>query len=377
MRIAIVSHRFVKADGQGRINYEIVRRCLGAGHQVTVLADSIADDLINQGASWTPIQPRLQRPDLLKVESFVRKADRVIRATRQNFDVVVANGYTLTEPHDLNLCQFVHGVWINSPVHTRKLVKGPYGWYQHLFNWRNAIAEKWAFSASKLVVAPSQKIYDDLCEIGVPPERVRLIYNGVELEEFHPGLSERPALGLPVEVPMALFVGDIRTPRKNLDTVLKAVALLPQLHLAVVGALERSPYPALSRELGVDSRVHFLGFRRDTARVMRSCDLFAFPSRYEAGSLVLIEALASGLPVVTAKSAGGSELVGQDCGTVLDDSEDVEGLANAMSRIIENNAYHQQLSAAARRMAEGLSWTRMAEGYLSLFSECQAPSCLS
>ncbi len=63
--------------------------------------------------------------------------------------------------------------------------------------------------------------------------------------------------------PLALFVGDIRSRRKNLELVLHALTEVRGLHLAVVGDTARSPYPAMAAELGVMDRVHFLGYRRD------------------------------------------------------------------------------------------------------------------
>ena len=70
----------------------------------------------------------------------------------------------------------------------------------------------------------------------------------------------------------------------------------------------------------------FLGFRQDVDRLYRAADIFAFPSRSESFSLVLLEAIASGLPVVTASTAGAAEILTQDCGMVFDDPDDVGGL---------------------------------------------------
>ena len=85
-------------------------------------------------------------------------------------------------------------------------------------------------------------------------------------------------------------------------------------------------------QLGLADRVHFLGYRRDIAALMQAADVFVFPSRYEACTLVLLEALAAGLPVITAVTAGGSEIVTPDCGVVLSDSEDMAGLVAASAK---------------------------------------------
>ena len=110
--------------------------------------------------------------------------------------------------------------------------------------------------------------------------------------------------------------------RKNLDTVLQALVGASGVHLAVVGAREGSPYPALAERLGVADRVHFLGFRRDMAQIMQAVDIFVFPSRYEPFGIVVLEAMASGVPVILAATVGAAEVVTPDCGVVLPDPED-------------------------------------------------------
>ena len=184
-------------------------------------------------------------------------------------------------------------------------LRGPRAWYQLLYSRCNTRWERQSYAAARKIVAPSQKIVDELVSIGVPREKVELIYNGVDLQEFQPGKVSRASLALPEGVPLALFVGDIRTPQKIWTQSSKALAQLPAVHLAVVGETKRSPFPRMARELGIADRVHFAGYRKDVPNFMQACDLFVFPSRYEAGTLVLIEALASGLPVVTARTAGG------------------------------------------------------------------------
>lgn len=368
MKFLITAHNLTKGDGQGRINLEIVKRAAQLGHTVTLVADKVEASLLSDRVRLLPIHPRIQKPNLLKVNAFLRHSNRIVDAERANHEVIVGNGNSLTTAHHVNLCQFVNGAWGRSPVHVARLHRGPYAWYQRLYTTRNSIGEKRAYDATRFVVAPSTKIVSDLRSIGVSESKIRLIYNGVDLEEFKPGQADRTELALS-EGPLALFAGDIRTPRKNLDSVLKALAIVPGLRLAVVGSTKNSPFPAMSQSLGVAARVHFLDFRTDINQIMRACDFFVFPSRYEAGSLVILEALASGLPVITAASAGGAELVTSDAGFVLEDSEDVQGLSAAMVRLTNELGLRSAQSANARAIAEQHSWTHMADEYLALFEE--------
>jgi glycosyltransferase involved in cell wall biosynthesis len=270
---------------------------------------------------------------------------------------------------DINTVQFVHSGWLRSPFHTSKLRGGWYGKYQWLFSALNASWEKKAFQKSKLVIAVSECIKQELMEINVPAANIRVILNGVDVDEFFPGKGDRAKLGLPESVPLAMFTGDIRTPRKNLDSVLKALVKVPDLHLAVVGATARSPYPDLSQELGIADRVHFLGFRRDVPEIMKAVDFFVFPSRYEACTLVLLEALGTGIPVITAVTTGGAEIVKPECGILLSSSEDVAALADGMARLAADRELRLQMGRSARAIAEQHTWKSKAEAYNNLFEE--------
>ncbi|MGD0476242.1 MAG: glycosyltransferase family 4 protein [Candidatus Velthaea sp.] len=134
----------------------------------------------------------------------------------------------------------------------------------------------------------------------------------------------------------------------------------------MAGNYENTPWPQLAAQLGVAPRVHFLGFQRDMPGLMRASDLVVFPSRYEPFGLVVLEALASGLPVVTARSTGGAEVMTSDVGFVLDDSEDVGALARALSLLASSDERRADMAIAARRLALQYSWRSMATKYLEL-----------
>lgn len=372
MRLAIVTHNVVRGDGQGRVNYEIARHALRHGYEVSVLADRVADDLLAAGARWVPVHPYPWRLNLVKFAEFALRANRTLARMPGAFDVVQGSGFVLSRPHHVNISQFVHGAWRRSPVHTSHLRHDLYGAYHWLYEYMNARWERGAYRQAKVVVAPSGQIKEELAGIGVPGDRVRVIWNGVDLQEFRPGPADRTALGLPEDVVLALFVGDIRTPRKNLDTVLKALVHVPDLHLAVVGALPRSPYPQLATELGLTERVHFLDFRRDVPEIMRAVDMFVFPSRYEACSLVLLEATASGLPVITGRLTGGAETITSEAAVLLPDPNDAEVLASVLRDLTADPERRAHMGRVARQVAEERGWDRMADTYLKLFQEVAA-----
>lgn len=370
MELCIVSRNIIKGDGQSRVNYEIAWEAIRGGHRLTLLASSVAPELHqNQQVTWIDIPVKGWPTQLLSSLVFSGRSADWLRQHRQDVDILQVNGANTREPADVNAVHFVHSSWLRSPVHPSRLHKNPNSVYQWLYTRLNADWEKKAFQQAKAIVAVSEKVKQELIDIGVPPKQIRTILNGVDLQEFSPGFADRRQLGLPDGVTLALFVGDIRTNRKNLETVLHALARVPELHLAVVGATEKSPYPQLAAKLQLSKRVHFLGYRRDIPELMKAADLFVFPSRYEACTLVVLEAMATGLPIITASTAGGSEIITPECGVVLPDSDNVQALAEVLDLLADNPARRKLMGQAARKAAEQHSWQKMAQSYLDLFEE--------
>ncbi|HYO07480.1 MAG TPA: glycosyltransferase family 4 protein [Tepidisphaeraceae bacterium] len=369
MKIALVTHRVERGDGQGRVNHEIARHCLARGNDITLVADRVDAELVRRGAKWIRVSPRFHKPRLMEVAGFARAANGLLASASATYDLVVANGFTLTRPHHVNLCHFVHHGWRKARGSSGRSAASPRAWYQRAYTRYNVGRERDAFAAARTVVAVSERVKSELVGSGVNGEKIRVIPNGVDLQEFKPGHEPRAELGLPEGRALALFVGDLRTERKNLRSVLHALARVRDLHLAVAGATAGSPFPRLADQLGVAGRVHFLGFRDDVARLMRACDLLVFPSRYEPFGLVVLEALASGLPVVTARAVGASAIVTAACGRVMDDADDVAALESKMRELASDAPLRRRLAEGARAAAESHGWQATAERYLSLFQE--------
>ncbi|MGD0137558.1 MAG: glycosyltransferase family 4 protein [Tepidisphaeraceae bacterium] len=374
MRIAIVAHNLIYGDGQGRINLEIARQALRAGAQVVLVSVTVDPELIRAGAVWEKVRV-IKRPVLLRVVQFAAAANRIVDRLRASgrVDHVIANGYTLTRPHDLNLCQFVHSAWLTSEIHDTASAGAINRVYQAIYTRYNARHERRSFRAARKVIAPSRQTADELRQLGVASAKVCVVPNGVACSEFFPGPESRSELGLPEGVPIALFVGNVRTNRKGLGSVLQALADLPEVHLAVVGQTSGSPFLAMAAQLGVERRTHFLGFRKDVAQIMRACDLFVFPSWYDPFGLVITEAMASGLPVITTGRTGAGELLNDKCGTLVSDPADVGALAAALRHWLSDSARRSEAGLACRAIAESNGWVAMANRYLELLVEPPSP----
>jgi glycosyltransferase involved in cell wall biosynthesis len=376
LRIGIVTPSIAINEGQGRVNYEIAAEAVRRGHEVSVFCEHVGPDMAGRGDVW-PKQiaaPNWLPTQLLKDQFFALGSLKYVNSgSRRNgvvggrgFDAILANGFSTWSSTDVNAVHFVHSSWQESRHHPWRQHRTIRSMYYKLYNNLNAVLERGAFRRSRVIVAVSEKVKRELIDIGVPAARITTILNGVDADEFRPGFEDRAPFNLPRDAVIGLFAGDLNDSRKNLDTVLHALAAAPELHLAVAGRHEHTRWEQLASEVGVRDRVHFVGFRRDMPQLMRATDLLVFPSRYEPFGLVILEALASGLPVITTRSAGGAEVVSPESGIVLQDSESVDELSAAMRQLSGSRELRESMGHAGRELALRHSWRAMADQYLRL-----------
>ncbi|MEX2143240.1 MAG: glycosyltransferase family 4 protein [Anaerolineales bacterium] len=196
-----------------------------------------------------------------------------------------------------------------------------------------------------------------------PRVPIQVIPNGVDLEVFHPG--EKTG-----ELPRLLFVGRI-VYQKGLDLLFSALGELKdmawRLDLAGDGpSVERLSHQAAA--LGIAARVQFLGWqsREGLPGIYQQADLFVNPSRHEGMPNTVLEAMASGLPVLATRIAGNEELVNAETG-VLTPAEDIEALTTALRTLLLDADLRKRMGVAARkRVEESYSWQRVAQVYLDL-----------
>lgn len=370
MRLAIVTHSVRHNDGQGRVNYEVARAALAEGCAVTLVASHVAPSLLEHPrVRWIPIEiGRIWPGALVRHQLFALKSAKWLNAHRDEYDVLHVNGFITWAHADVNTSHFVHSGWLRSPYYPFRLVGSPRSAYQALYTRLNARLERWAYRRSSVVAAVSDKVADELRNAGVHDEKIEVVHNGVDNETFEHASGSRQRFGLPDDAFLLLFAGDLRTPRKNLGTVLRALKALPErVQVVVAGRVKGSPYPDEARAVGVADRVHFLDFVEDVPGLMRCVDAYVFPSRYEAMSLSLLEAMAASLPVVTARTAGGAEIITPECGIVLDDPDDSAALAEAVARLAGDVRLACSMGVAAGRVAREFGWSRMRARYMDIY----------
>jgi UDP-glucose:(heptosyl)LPS alpha-1,3-glucosyltransferase len=207
---------------------------------------------------------------------------------------------------------------------------------------------------------------------GTDPRRVTLIYNGVDLERFHPDNRDRhrrrtrDELRIPQEAWTVLFVGS-GFERKGLGPLLDAFARGADKasRLVVTGKGDRARYEGLAARLGIAQRVVWTGPQEQVERFYGAADAVALPALYEPFGNVHLEALASGVPVLTSAHAGGAEVVraGQNGWVVPEPTAGpiAEGLAAL------RDPPPGGWAAAARAAAEPFTFPAQAQAFTDLY----------
>ena len=364
MRLAIVTRRAGGGDGQGGVNVQIAAAAARAGWQVTLFAAE-ADGLPG-GVIWQKIDETQLPGRLIKDRVFARGSWQALKRAQPAFDIVHTNGFSTWFPADVNTVHFVHGGWYNSGVYPKAY--GPKSLYRLLYTRENIELERLAFRQARHIVAVSRRIAAELINCGVSARNISVIHNGVDLAAFGPGACERARFGLPQDRPVALFAGDLKGTRKGLDVLLQALTSVAGIHVAIAGDVRGSAGPALARRLGLTDRVHFLGSAGDMAAFYRAGDFLVMPSRYEPFGLVALEAMASGLPVITFANAGAAEVIPASAGIVLPGTPDASGLAAALGEMCAALDRGGFGADAIRAVAARHGWSEVTACYLRLYT---------
>ena len=220
------------------------------------------------------------------------------------------------------------------------------------------------------IIAVSQALKTALVELGVRPESVTVLRNGVDLDLFRPveRTRERASLGLTGRT--LLSVGHL-IERKGHDIVISALPRLPDFSLLIAGdGPERSRLQAHAQQLGVAHRVRFLGSvaHENLHKVYAVADALILASSREGWPNVLLEAMACGTPVIATSIWGNPEIVSRPEAGILMQSRTPEAAADAV-KILFGQLPDR---AATRRFAEQFSWDASSAGQIRMFESITA-----
>lgn len=333
MKIALIRKNYsLRKAGAERYCVNLSRQLKAMGHQITVIGETIDEDLRDE-VEFLRVKVR-NTTSWAKNRSFAVNA--AATAASRNFDIVHGlsrvpgvDTFRLTDPlqiHWLRVYYPPRSKWLQhlNPRHRtlieleRKLYQGP--------QTRRIIVQ------SSLDARLIQEYYQ------VPPERIRLVRNGVDLsafrEEARASASEvRRELGTG-NAPLIVFAGmDFR--RKGLDSLLSAMSQLQHssAQLLVLGDGNLPVYQKAAAKLGISQRVIFGGRKQGMARYYGAADLFVLPTIYEPFPNVNLEAMACGTPVITTATAGGVDLIDEgNNGYLISSAEAISDMTAKIDR---------------------------------------------
>jgi len=265
-----------------------------------------------------------------------------------------------------------HREWLNK----RSVIESPLKKLSFLLNPLHLILlylERECFHRSKVIIANSTMVKNDIIRhYSIPENKIHVIYNGVDIQRFHPlskdkKIALRDSLGLRDDR-IILFVGaDFE--RKGLPALLRAFSILNQddVKLMVAGRTRRKKYLSLIKKLGIKEKVIIYDAQPEIERFYAVADIFVLPTIYDPFSNATLEAMASGLPVITTSSNGASELIeGGIHGFIIDNPLDIRALAEKISIALLTS---EEMGKRARIRAEGFSIEKAIDELIKVISE--------
>jgi glycosyltransferase involved in cell wall biosynthesis len=373
MRALLINYEYPPiGGGAGNATAHLAREFAGKGLEVTVLT-----------AAWSTL-PRIERTDgvtIRRVPVLRRHMDRCTpfeMATFLGSGLIAAGAVHRNTRPDVSIAFF--GIPSGPIGLAMKILYGvPYivslrggdvpGFQPYdLASYHRALGGtiRCLWRRAGAVVANSEGLRE-LAENAAADVPVLVIPNGVDSSRFSPARRHSP------EGPVRIGVAGRIVFQKGVDVLLNALSRMPscaQVFLEVIGdgparpALER-----LARGLGLDDRVRFVGWKTppEMPGLYRQLDAFVLPSRDEGMPNVVLEAMATGLPVVATRIAGNEELVIQGETGFLVPPEDSDTLATTLTTLVPDPSLREHMGAAGRALVEErYTWARVAERYLDV-----------
>jgi UDP-glucose:(heptosyl)LPS alpha-1,3-glucosyltransferase len=364
MRIALLTLRFDPAGGGTERDLTITARLLSrAGHRVTIYAEEI------RGSSEEWALRRISAPALGRALGFLWFSRAAGAAARREGADVVLSFARVIDADVLRSGGGAHSSYVHA---ARQWQTGAarIAMQLSLYHRAQIAVERTGFRSPRLkcAIAVSGLVRGDLLKTFVlAPERVVTLYNGVELDRFAPEhnaaerVGIRGELGVPDSRSAVMFVGN-GFARKGLRFLIKACPMIRKDARLIVVGTDRAAasYERFVHRLGLNDRVMFLGRRNNVDRLMRGADVLALPSLFEPFGNVVMEAMASGVPVLTSAQSGVGELMPEPMREyIVDDPTDLAELSSRMNRLVEAAP---ELKNAARIAAEQFTWERHGRG---------------
>jgi glycogen(starch) synthase len=381
MRILVVNLEFPPVGGGGaNATWYLVRELVKRGHAVDVLTSQFKGlpkrEMVN-GATVIRIPVRRARLDQCSVKEMMTFALSAIPyavslASKNRYDVTHVFfgipcghiGWLLRRTHRLPYLISLRG----GDVPGFK----PYGYDSHYRRVRPFVRYLW--DDANALVSVSEGLREHAITVHPQVQDIMVIPNGVDTDEFRPRPTPHPG-------PVTILCVARLIRRKGIDYLIDAAALLRErtttpFQIVVVGdGYHRSGLEQHVAKEGLDAYFTFRGGvpHQELPPLYQAADVFCLPSLAEGMANVLLEALASGLPLIATKTSGSLEIVHPHRNGMLVNQADAADLAEKLLMVIENPALRQQFGSESRRRAALFSWPRIAELYEGVYQRITRP----
>ncbi len=365
LRIAVLNRTFSPvAGGAERYSIALVEK-LAAKHEIHVFAQSI--DHRWPGVTYHHISMPLRRPRWVNQLWF---ATLTWWATRKGFDVVHSHENTWHgQVQTVHVLPIKHNLFNGLEgwgrfVRILKVLSSP-----RLLVYLLLERARYARHHDRVVVVISETLRE-IFSASYPDavEMTSVVTPGIDLPVYPTGASAQIAarieLGLPEGKTCLLFVGnDLR--KKGLDALLSAMQRMPEdVVLAVVGdSPQRPQFVQLAAQMGLASRVFFLGALKDVSPAYRAADMLVHPTLEDTFAMVVLEAMAHGLPVVvsSAKYCGIAGFLSSGVNArILEDPRDAASLAASLLNVLNDKSLRNTMGHAGRAFASEFGWDDIA-----------------
>ncbi|HVX87273.1 MAG TPA: glycosyltransferase [Phycisphaerae bacterium] len=348
-----------RRGGVERIMAECANYLARRGHEVSVLSGEFDQGVLDERVA--PVRIACEsRSRILKIAAYRKRAEARLRELRTGGKSVHASFGVACPPGGVLWVQSVHAEWIKLSAQHRGF-KGRLKQRLNPFHPYILRRERDYFAGRKYrrLIALTPRIREELAEhYGVPDRDVDLLPNGFNPEEFHVGRrsAEREAvraeLGIGRDERVVVFVAN-ELERKGFFPLARALGRMKRedVRLVVAGRVDLAGHAEFLRELGIAGRVRCVGPSADVGRYYAVADVFALPTYYEAWGLVIVEALASGLPVLTSRLAGAAAAVEEGrTGLLVEDPHDEAEIAGKLEKLLAGGwASPAEISASVER----------------------------
>jgi UDP-glucose:(heptosyl)LPS alpha-1,3-glucosyltransferase len=368
-RVALVHPHFRPDGGAERAAVQTLNALEAKAVQVTVVS-----------RSWHGTDTSVERLQcdpfyigrLWREWSFARAARKIVYS--HHFDLVQSQ-VRFPGCHIYRAGGGVHAEWLTQRNRVsgtiRKLLT-----YLSPFHAYKRHTERVLYSDANLqaIICNSRMVKDEIRSwFEVPNDKIRVIYNAVDTEKYSPESlnrfreETRTRLGIEPNQTVFLFVGS-GFERKGLPALMKSVQKLPaDCHLLIVGQDKRHKrYGALAKRFGIAEKLHFLGLQEDVRPYYAAADAFVLPTLYDAFANTVLEAMASGLPVITSTKCGAVDMIESGRNGFICDALDVDALSDCMLKLISEQT-RRSLGTAARATVTDLTLERMSHELFHLY----------